>query len=46
MARIRLQKKGWRVLVIWECETRVPQHLPDVITRFLESYREKQGTED
>ena len=46
MARIRLQKKGWRVLVIWECETRAPQHLPDVITRFLESYPEKQGTED
>ena len=33
--RARLQDDGWSVLVIWECETRTPQHLPDLLVQFL-----------
>lgn len=34
-SRRRLAALGWDVLVIWECETRAPSHLPSVISRFL-----------
>ena len=34
-----LQKMGWRVLVIWECETTNPDHLAEVVTQFLGSPR-------
>ena len=37
IARARLQEQGWRVLVIWECETRAPTGLSDVVTRFLQT---------
>ena len=37
LARARLQEQGWRVLVIWECETRDRTCLPDVLTRFLQT---------
>ena len=46
LARGQLQEKGWHVLVIWECETRKPAHLPCVINRFLQSYPKEQGAED
>ena len=31
-----LRKSGWAVLVVWECETRVPTKLERKIIRFLE----------
>ena len=30
-----LQAMGWRVLVIWECETKDPEFLAEAVTRFL-----------
>lgn len=33
----RLQNEGWRVLVIWECETRTSQRATQLLTRFLQS---------
>lgn len=36
-SRERLEQLGWDVLVIWECETRQPAHLPAVIAHFLRS---------
>jgi DNA mismatch endonuclease, patch repair protein len=30
-----LKKAGWKVLVVWECETKDTQHLATVIKRFL-----------
>jgi DNA mismatch endonuclease (patch repair protein) len=30
-----LRRAGWRVLVVWECETRPPSRLVMVLTRFL-----------
>lgn len=35
-ARARLQNDGWRVLVIWECETRTLPRLADVLAQFLQ----------
>lgn len=32
-----LQAMGWEVLVVWECETRVPGELRRTISRFLDS---------
>lgn len=32
-----LGKEGWQVLVIWECQTKTPDILPDMIHSFLES---------
>lgn len=46
LAHARLQEMGWNVLVIWECETRVPTHLPGVIRQFLQSYPEEQRVEN
>jgi DNA mismatch endonuclease, patch repair protein len=31
-----LRKNGWRVLTIWECETRLPQRLSLKLTRFFQ----------
>lgn len=36
-ARARLQSDGWKVLVIWECETRTSPRLGDVLTQFLQT---------
>jgi DNA mismatch endonuclease (patch repair protein) len=36
-ARTKLAKEGWDVLVIWECQTRAPDHLPALITGLLYS---------
>jgi DNA mismatch endonuclease, patch repair protein len=33
--RRRLSKEGWRVLVIWECQTKDKQRLSRQLTRFL-----------
>lgn len=30
-----LQRKGWTVLVVWECQTRKPEGLRAVLRRFL-----------
>lgn len=35
-ATARLTQAGWDVLVIWECETRVPDGLSARLARFLE----------
>lgn len=35
--RRRLARMGWRVLVIWECQTREPHSLELRLKRFLES---------
>ena len=35
--RASLQKEGWQVLVVWECQTRAPAGLPEVLSRFLQS---------
>lgn len=39
LARRLLRRDGWRVLVVWECETRARSHarLRDRLVRFLES---------
>lgn len=34
-ARAELARKGWGVLVIWECRTRAPEGLPGLISEFL-----------
>ena len=34
-ARRRLEDDGWRVLVIWECQTRVPDLAATLIKKFL-----------
>lgn len=30
-----LEEAGWRVLVVWECELRKPEDLPERLTSFL-----------
>jgi DNA mismatch endonuclease, patch repair protein len=32
-----LQRRGWDVLVIWECQTKDSRHLSDAVTTFLNS---------
>lgn len=32
---VELKKAGWRVLVIWECETRKPVELPRILSKAL-----------
>ncbi|MBI9077008.1 MAG: DNA mismatch endonuclease Vsr [Desulfatibacillum sp.] len=32
----QLEKEGWRVLVIWECQTKEGKHLERIIQHFLE----------
>jgi DNA mismatch endonuclease (patch repair protein) len=32
----RLRRTGWRVLVVWECETRRPERVEQRLRRFLE----------
>ena len=34
---LKLRKKGWKVLVIWECQTRNSEHLFDKLSKFLNS---------
>ena len=35
--RATLRKLGWRVLVIWDCETKDPAQLRQKLSKFLES---------
>lgn len=35
--RRALQRKGWKVLVIWECQTRNSEKLVDRLSKFLNS---------
>lgn len=30
-----LKEDGWEVLIVWECETKTPDILPDILTNFL-----------
>lgn len=39
-ARTRLSELGWRVLTIWECETK-PSKLPNTIAWLIEKLRER-----
>lgn len=36
-ARADLRAAGWQVLTIWECETRAPAYLPEMISAFLQT---------
>ena len=36
-ASAALRRAGWRVLIVWECETRNPVQLGRRLTRFLET---------
>jgi DNA mismatch endonuclease (patch repair protein) len=31
----QLKKQGWNVLVIWECQTKDPKKLNDILTKFF-----------
>src|SRR5215213_6713342 len=31
-----LEEKGWEVLTIWECQTKTPEVLPEILSNFLE----------
>lgn len=42
-ARTKLAREGWDVLVIWECQTRAPGHLPVLIKRLLRSRLPREG---
>src|SRR5579859_6494174 len=33
----QLRRKGWQVLVLWECETRFPEKLSERISSYLEA---------
>lgn len=44
-AQTRLKAMDWDILVIWECETRAPAHLPNVLGRFLLKCPTRQSTE-
>lgn len=39
-----LQGRGWRVLTVWECETRQPEALKEKITMFLRPITRKRRT--
>ena len=34
-AKRSLLRAGWRVLIVWECQTRDQSHLMDVLAAFL-----------
>jgi DNA mismatch endonuclease (patch repair protein) len=34
-----LRQRGWRVMIIWECETKNPERLASMLTRFLGQVR-------
>jgi len=34
-SRAALRRLGWRVLVVWECETKIPSRLQSKLERFL-----------
>jgi len=37
-AKLRqLRRRGWKTLVLWECETRFPDRIRDRIRHYLES---------
>lgn len=42
--RLMLRKVGWKVLIVWECETKKPEKLLRKLERFLHDRSEK-GTE-
>ena len=31
----KLRRQGWKVLIVWECQTRNPQKLSEKVARFL-----------
>ena len=35
-----LERAGWEVVVVWECETEDPQRLKNRLVAFLEDYRD------
>ena len=37
MSELALARKGWDILVVWECETKAPALLADRLTAFLNS---------
>lgn len=43
IASAKLREAGWQVLVIWECWTRKPEGLADMIREFLESDESSRG---
>lgn len=42
-ALAQLSDDGWDVLVVWECQTRVPESLMPLIARFLRSSLRPKG---
>lgn len=34
--KAELKKQGWRILVIWECQIKVPERIANKIRKFLE----------
>jgi DNA mismatch endonuclease (patch repair protein) len=36
-----LESNGWGVLEVWECQTKTPDILPDILTDFLGQKREE-----
>lgn len=42
-AQKQLRKVGWRVLTVWECETRNQRRLERRLSRFLEHFRADGG---
>jgi DNA mismatch endonuclease, patch repair protein len=41
--KVALKKAGWKVLVIWGCETQDRERLKRRISRFLEEHRDAEG---
>ena len=42
----QLEKEGWRVLTVWECETKDQEVLEERITRFLRTAVEQKSTDE
>lgn len=40
---LELRELGWKVLIIWECETKDPYHLQNIILSFFRPEREIKG---
>ena len=38
-----LKKNGWEVLIVWECETRKPEGLPEKVMEFLSGDQRVDG---
>ena len=37
LARKQLEDEGWGVLVIWECQTKVPDFVAELVRNFLDT---------